>query len=161
MTLIEIPIHLDTFKPGSAEVKALTQALATRAEAAEMLANERYMDALERIVTAMRELREFPDYDNVEFRALLVALLFDLAELHFYIKDFKQSEKEVDVIFRLLDLLNEADKERFAPLHIEAMALSTRILRSRKKALELLVKRQMKVEVFRLHCNLLEAVYHQ
>lgn len=146
MTLIEIPIHLDTFKPGSAEVKALTQALATRAEAAEMLANERYMDALERIVTAMRELREFPDYDNVEFRALLVALLFDLAELHFYIKDFKQSEKEVDVIFRLLDLLNEADKERFAPLHIEAMALSTRILRSRKKALELLVKRQMKVE---------------
>lgn len=146
MTLNEIPIRLEAFKTGSTEAKVLAQVLATRAEAVEMLANERYMDALERIVTAMRELREFPDYDNIEFRALLLSLLFDLAELHFYLKDFKQSEKEVDVIFRLLDLLNEEDKERFAPHHIEAMALSTRILRSRKKALELLIKRQMKVE---------------
>lgn len=146
MTLTEIPIRTEIFKPGTTEAKVLAQVLATRAEAAEMLANERYMDALERIVTALRELRDFPDYDDTEFRALLLALMFDLAELHYYLKDYKQSEKEVDVIFRLLDLLNEADKERFAPHHIEAMALSTRILRSRKKALELLIKRQLKVE---------------
>ncbi len=146
MTLTEIPIRLDAFEKGSEEAKILAGVIATRGEAAEMLANERYMDALERIVTAMRDLRKFPDYDNIEFRALLLALLFDLSELHFYLKDYKQSEKEVDVIFRLLDLLNEVDKERFASHHIEAMALSTRILRSRKKALELLIKRQLKVE---------------
>lgn len=146
MNLTEIPIHTEIFKPGTTESKVIAQVLATRAEAGEMLANERYMDALERIVTALRELREFPDYDNTEFRALLLALLFDLAELHYYLKDYKQSEKEVDVIFRLLDLLHDVDKDRFAPHHIEAMTLSTRILRSRKKALELLIKRQLKVE---------------
>lgn len=146
MNLTEIPIHTEIFKPGTTESKVIAQVLATRAEAGEMLANERYMDALERIVTALRELREFPDYDNTEFRALLLALLFDLAELHYYLKDYKQSEKEVDVIFRLLDLLHDVDKDRFAAHHIEAMTLSTRILRSRKKALELLIKRQLKVE---------------
>lgn len=146
MNLTEIPIHTEIFKPGTTESKVIAQVIATRAEAGEMLANERYMDALERIVTALRELREFPDYDNTEFRALLLALLFDLAELHYYLKDYKQSEKEVDVIFRLLDLLHDVDKDRFASHHIEAMTLSTRILRSRKKALELLIKRQLKVE---------------
>lgn len=146
MTLTDIPLHLDNLPKDSEEDIVIRRVLAIRAEAGEMLTNERYMDALQRTVLALRTLRDFPDYSDIEFRALLLALLFDLAELHFYLKDYKQSEKEVDIIFRLLDLLTHEDRERFEPHHIEAMALSTRILRSRKKALELLMKRQMKVE---------------
>lgn len=73
----------------------------------------------------------------------LVAVIFDLAEIHFQLKDYKQSEKELDTLFKVLDSLVKNDEERFGKLHILAMELSTRILRSRKKALDLLVKQQI------------------
>ena len=43
----------------------------------------------------------------------------------------------------MLDNLVKVDEERFGHYHILAMELSTRILRSRKKALDLLVKQQI------------------
>ncbi len=101
------------------------------------------MDAMERTVAALLAMRDFPDFDNVEFRALLVALLFDLSEIHFALKNYKQSEKELDVLFKVLDSLVKLDENRFGKFHILAMELSTRILRSRKKALDLLVKQQI------------------
>ena len=98
---------------------------------------------MERTVAALRIMREFTDFDNQEFRALLVALLFDLAEIHFALKDYKQSEKELDTLFKVLDNLVKTDESRFGKFHILAMELSTRILRSRKKAMDLLLKQQM------------------
>lgn len=109
----------------------------------ELIAEERYIDALERVVEALRTLHDFPDTDNIEMRALLLSLLFDLSEIYFLLKDYKQSEKELDTLFRLLEGMIKIDAERFAKYHILAMELSTRILRSRRKTLDLLAKQQI------------------
>lgn len=124
----------------------LEEALASRKTAHEFVEKEQYMDALERIIAALKTLREFPAYDAKEFREVLVVLLFDLAEVHFFLKDYKQSEKELETVFKLLDSLLKEDSDRFGPLHILAMELSTRILRSRKKVLELLVKQKINTD---------------
>ena len=143
MSPIEIPLMTERFDKASKEYTVLSEALACRAAAMQLIGEERYMDAMERTVAALTAMREFPDFDNVEFRALLVGLLFDLSEIHFALKNYKQSEKELEVLFKVLDNLVKRDEERFGHYHILAMELSTRILRSRKKALDLLVKQQM------------------
>lgn len=143
MKQIEIPLSVGHFDKESKEYAILNEAISLRGEAEKMISEERYLDAMERTVAAMKVLREFPDFANVEFRAMLVALLFDLSEIHFSLRNFKQSEKELDVLFRVLDNLVKLDEERFGKFHVLAMELSTRILRSRKKALDLLVKQQI------------------
>ena len=80
-------------------------------------------------------------------RALLAVLLFDLSEIHFSLKDYKQSEKELEMLFKVLEQLLKDDSERFGAFHVLAMELSTRILRSRKKTLELLAKQQINTGV--------------
>lgn len=134
---------LERFDTGSKELQILKEALACRKTAEQLISEERYMDAMERTVAALKSLRDFPDFEDVEFRAILVALLFDLSEIHFALKNYKQSEKELDVLFKVLDILVKTDETRFGKFHILAMELSTRILRSRKKALDLLVKQQI------------------
>ena len=143
MTQIELNLNLDSPNLSPEEVEILKKALATRKEADEFISQEKYLEAMERTVTALKIMREFPDYQNPEFRTLFVALLFDLAEIHFSLKNYKQSEKEVETLFKVLDNLVKLDEERFGHYHILAMELSTRILRSRKKALDLLVKQQI------------------
>jgi len=143
MTPIQIPLMLERFSPESKELEVLKEALSYRKATEQLITEERYLDAMERTVAALKVMREFPDYENVEFRSVLVALLFDLSEIHFALKNYKQSEKELDTLFKVLDNLVKLDEERFGKFHILAMELSTRILRSRKKALELLVKQQI------------------
>lgn len=143
MTQIEMPLNLGKFEKDSPDLQILNEAIACREAAALCAGQERWLDAMERTVTALRAMREFSDFDNIEFRALLVSLIFDLAEIHYSLKDYKQSEKELDTLFKVLDNLVKFDEERFGKFHILAMELSTRILRSRKKALDLLVKQQM------------------
>jgi len=143
MNQIEIPLMLEKFDKNSSELAILKEALNCRKTAEQLIAEDRYMDAMERTVAALKTLRDFPDFDNVEFRAVLVALLFDLSEIHFSLKNFKQSEKELDILFKVLDNLVKLDEDRFGKFHILAMELSTRILRSRKKAIDLLVKQQI------------------
>lgn len=145
MIQIEIPLKLDNFKKNSREIEILEEAQKCRLEAGLLMTQEREMDAMQTTVEALRMMREFPDFNNVEFRALLVAVIFDLAEIHFALKDYKQSEKELDTLFKVLDNLVKYDETRFGEFHILAMELSTRIIRSRKKALDLLMKQQMNV----------------
>lgn len=147
MTQIDIPLKLDKFKIDSTEAQILHEVRGLREETGRLMADERAMDAMQQTVEALRKMREFPDYNDTEFRALLVATIFDLAEIHYELKDYKQSEKELDTLFKILDNLVKLDEERFGRLHILAMELSTRILRSRKKALDLLVKQQMNAGV--------------
>lgn len=146
MNFIDIPVDLGKFGKDSGEVEILNQVAACREAARSLMEEGRCMDALERTVSAMKTLRDFPDFEHPEFRAVLVSLLFDLAEIHFHLKDYKQSEKELEILFRLLDPMIRKDADRFAQYHILAMELSTRILRSRKKTIELLVKHQMNAE---------------
>ncbi len=143
MNKVDIPLDLKSFDSKSKELQILNEAIAARDTAHEMIADSRHIDALERTVQALRTMREFPDFDNREFRSLLVGLIFDLAEIHFALKDYKQSEKELEALFKVLESLLKEDPDRFGPFHILAMELSTRILRSRKKALDLLVKQQI------------------
>lgn len=143
MTFVETPLDLSKFEKKSGELEILNETLASRKAAKELAEEGRYMDALERTVSALRTMRDFPDFDNREFRSLLAALLFDLSEIHFALKDYKQSEKELDMLFKVLDNLIKEDPDTFGKLHILAMELSTRILRSRKKAMDLLVKQQI------------------
>lgn len=141
MTQIELKLNLNNF---SAEEKSVFEkAIKARNEAGESISNHKYLEAMERTFTALKEMREFQDYNNPEFRMLFVTLLFDLAEIHYSLKNYKQSEKEVEILFKVLDNLVKTDEQRFGPYHILAMELSTRILRSRKKALDLLVKQQI------------------
>lgn len=146
MTFVEIPLDLKEFDKNSRELEIINEAISCRKAAEELIADSRYMDALERVVAALRTLREFPDFENIEFRSLLAALLFDMSEIHFSLKDYKQSEKELDVLFKVLDNLIKTDSEKYGKYHILAMELSTRILRSRKKAMDLLVKQQINAQ---------------
>lgn len=143
MTLVEIPLDLTGFDRNSKDAGIIEAALACRQTARELMEEGRHIDALERTVEALRTLRDFSDFDNKEFRALFACLLFDLSETHFALKDYKQSEKELEILFRVLEGLIKEDAARFGKYHVMAMELSTRILRSRKKTLELLVKQQI------------------
>lgn len=143
MTQIELKINIDDVRILPSDKEILRHVLQDRAQAGEFISNDKFLEAMERTVAALRSLREFSNYSNTEFKALFVALLFDLAEIHYYLKNYKQSEKEVDALFKVLDNIVKTDEERFGRFHILAMELSTRILRSRKKALDLLVKQQI------------------
>lgn len=143
MTQIQLNINLESPDLTAGDAQVLARAIQAREEAAGFLAQDKFLEAMERTVAALKILREFPDYQNPEFRLLLVALLFDLAEIHYSLKNYKQSEKEVEILFKVLDNLVKKNQERFGEYHILAMELSTRILRSRKKALDLLVKQQI------------------
>lgn len=143
MVQISIPLDLKKFDKHSPDLKIIEETLDCRKSVEGLIQEERYIDALERVVEALRILRDFSDFDDTEFRALLVSLLFDVAEIHYALKDYKQSEKELELLFKVLDTLIAADAERFGKYHILAMELSTRILRSRKKAVELLAKHQI------------------
>ena len=146
MNLTHHPHILPDIKLDNKDREILETALSTRTTAHEFAEQDRDMDALERIVAAMRTLREFSNYENRAFRAVLVILLFDLAEIHFNLKDYKQSEKELETVFKVLDSLLKEDPDTFGQLHIHAMELSTRILRSRKKVMELLAKQKINAD---------------
>lgn len=143
MTIVDIPINLSGLDANPAQKDILGEVANYRSTTQTLINEERYMDALERTVAALKTLRDFEETDNTEFIAVLASLIFDLAEIHFALHDYKQSEKELDVLFKLLARLIRDDAERFGHYHILAMELSTRILRSRKKAMELLVKQQL------------------
>jgi len=142
MNYLHIPLNLKSLTKHSPDAEVLREAENCRLTVRDLMKEERYLDAFERSVEIMRLMRSFSDYENVEFRALLVGVLYDIAELHFAIKDYKQSERELETLFRVLEALLAVDSERFAPYHILAMELSTRILRSRKKAMETLVRQR-------------------
>lgn len=142
MNQIDIHIKMKDFAKESVEAEVLANVAATRLQTARLLEEEKYMAALEMSILALQKLREFPDHSNEEFTVALVALLFDLAEIHFLLKDYKRSEKELDTLFKVLDPLLAKNPERFGRLHILAMELSTRILRSRKKTIDMLSRQQ-------------------
>lgn len=147
MTLKEIPLKLDSLADIKEDRTKIEAALELRKEALALFAEEKYDETLAKVVEALRTLREFSDYSHREFRALLAVLLFDLSEIHFAMKDYKQSEKELEMLFKVLEALLKEDAERFGQYHLLAMELSTRILRSRKKTLELLAKQQINTGV--------------
>lgn len=138
MTHIDIPLVLTGFDKKSEDMHILREAEKCRLTVRELVNDGRIIDAFERSVETMRLMRTFSDFDNTEFRALLVAVLFDIVELHYEFKDYKQSEHELETLFQVLEALLKVDAERFGPYHIMAMELSTRILRSRKKAIDML-----------------------
>ena len=146
MGLINHQIDLSKSKLSKEDLAILSNAMAARATASELFEQGKYMDAYERIVSAMRTMREFSNFDDSEFRHVLAVFLFDLSEIHFALKDYKQSEKELEVLFKVLDSLLKEDSSVYGHYHILAMELSTRILRSRKKVMELLVKQKINAD---------------
>lgn len=143
MKQIDVHIRMEAFGKDSREAEVLANVVATRLEMSRLIEAEKYIDALERTISALQRLKDFLDHENEEFKALLVALIFDLAEIHYELKDFKRSEKELDALFKLLDPLVARNPERFGRLHILAMELSTRILRSKKKTIDMLARQQL------------------
>ncbi len=143
MNQIDVHIRMEAFGKESPEAEVLANVVATRLEISRLLEEEKYMEALERTIGALQRLKDFGDHENEEFKAILVALIFDLAEIHFELKDFKRSEKELDALFKVLDPLLARNPERFGRLHILAMELSTRILRSKKKTIDMLARQQL------------------
>lgn len=143
MTLLELPLDYAKVEKIPADAEIMRAAESCRQTARQLAGEARFMDAMERTVEALRTMRDFSDFENTEFRALLLTVLFDLTEIHFSLKDFRQCEKDLEMLFRVLDQLIAEDSERFAPAHILAMELSTRVLRSRKKAIDLLAKQQI------------------
>lgn len=144
MSMMDYTPDLTTMKKvAPADEAVMRDVLALRDEARRMISEENHEEAGQKIEEALRKLRDVTDYANVELRAMVVVLLFDIAEIHFSLKDYKQSKKELEMIFKLLEPLVKEDGDRFGPYHVLAMELSTRILRSRKKMLELLAKQQL------------------
>ncbi len=143
MNLIELPFEIKEIDKKNPDRSVIEEALKIREESARIYAEEQYSDALRRTVEALRKLREAGDYTDRHFRATLATLLFDLSEIHFALKDYKQSEKELEMLFKILENLLRDDADRFGHFHLLAMELSTRILRSRRKTLDLLAKQQI------------------
>lgn len=143
MTLEDLSLDLRDFPKDSQDLHIIEEALRLRGESMKQFAQEQFETALATNVEALRKMRDFSSFSHTEFRALLVGLLFDLSEIHYQLKDFKQSEKELELLFKVLDQMVKDDPERFGRYHVLAMELSTRILRSRKKTLELLAKQQL------------------
>lgn len=143
MALNPLPKLLKELTGSPEEKRVLEEALKLRQEALQLDAAEDYEKAALKTVEALRAMREAPDFSGKQFRAVLALLLFDLSELHFTLKDYKQSEKELETLFKVLDSLLHEDQETFGPWHVTALELSTRILRSRKKMLDLLAKQQI------------------
>ena len=79
MTLKELPVILKNLAEGSKEHETACGVIALRSEAAALYETEKYDDALKKSVEALRALREWPDYSNCEFRALLMGLMFDIS----------------------------------------------------------------------------------
>ena len=146
MNQIDVHIRMEAFGKDSAEAEVLANVVATRLEISRLIEAEKYMEALERTISALQRLKDFPDHENEEFKAILVALIFDLAEIHYELKDFKRSEKELDALFKVLDPLVIKNPDRFGRLNILAMELSTRILRSKKKTIDMLARQQINVD---------------
>ena len=146
MNQIDVHIRMEAFGKDSQEAEVLANVVAARLEISRLIEAEKYMEALERTISALQRLKDFSDHDNEEFKALLVALIFDLAEIHFELKDFKRSEKELEALFKVLDPLVAKNPDRFGRLHILAMELSTRILRSKKKTIDMLARQQLHVD---------------
>lgn len=147
MTIKETHVNVKDLPEIPTDREAVQAALDLRREALGLYAEEKYEEALEKVVEALKRLRDFSDFSHGEFRALLATLLFDLSETHFALKDYKQSEKELEMLFKVLEQLLKEDSERFGAWHVLAMELSTRILRSRKKTLDLLAKQQINTGV--------------
>ena len=144
MSLMDYNPDLKGLKKRAAQDAVLLKdAWELRQEARKLVDEENYGEAVAHITQALRTMREAEDYSDREFRAALIVLLFDLAEIHYELKDFKQSKKELELIFKLLEPLIKEDAGRFGPMHVNAMELSTRILRSRRKMLDLLAKQQL------------------
>lgn len=140
-------MKVDISRMSAQEKEFVKQAEELRCEAAALYEEEKFEEALDKVVGALRVLKEVPDFSTSPFRHMLALLLFDLAEIHYQLKDYKQSEKEVDTLFKVLEQLLKEDSEAFGEMHVLAMELSTRILRSRKKTLELLAKQQINTGV--------------
>lgn len=143
MPRIDIPLQTSSFSKESKDLSLLIDAQASRNTVHLLLEENRYMDAFERTIQSLREIRQFSDFNNTEFQAILVALLFDLSTIHFNLKDYKQSEHELEILFKVLAKLIDKDSERFGKYHLIAMEKSTQILRTRKKTIELLNKQQI------------------
>lgn len=143
MNQIDVHIRMEAFGKDSPEAEVLANVVASRLEISRLLEDEKYMEALEKTIGALQRLKDFEDHENEEFKALLVALIFDLAEIHYELKDYKRSEKELDALFKVLDPLLAKNPDRFGRLHILAMELSTRILRSKKKTIDMLARQQL------------------
>lgn len=143
MSLIKFDIHSKGVGKDTFDAQILKEIGKQREAAVESFEAEDYNKALEQTVESLKLLRDFTDYSNLEFRVTLITLLFDLSEIHYALKDYKQSKKELERIFKFLEPLLKLDSERFGEYHVLAMELSTRILRSRKKMIELLAKQQM------------------
>ena len=146
MNQIDVHIRMEAFGKDSLEAEVLANVVAARLEISRLIEAEKYMEALERTIGALQRLKDFPNHDDEEFKALLVALIFDLAEIHYELKDFKRSEKELDALFKVLDPLVAKNPDRFGRLNILAMELSTRILRSKKKTIDMLARQQLNVD---------------
>lgn len=143
MALNPLPKLLKELSGAPEEKRVLEDVIRLREEALQLDAAEEYEKAARKTVDALRAMRDAPDFSGIQFRAVLALLLFDLSELHFTLKDYKQSEKELETLFKVLDSLLHEDRETFGPWHVTALELSTRILRSRKKMLDLLAKQQI------------------
>lgn len=147
MTIKELKFKLKELPKLEADREAFKATMDLRREALTLYTEEKFDEALSKVVDALRQLRDFSDFSHKEFRAFLAVLLFDLSEIHFALKDYKQSEKELEVLFKVLEQLLKEDADRFGEMHVLAMELSTRILRSRKKTLDLLAKQQINTGV--------------
>lgn len=142
MIHLDLPLKLENLDRHSADKEILRQVELTRQTVRKLMHEERYSDALERTVESLRELRGFADLENTEFRAVLMALLFDLTQIRLATNDLKQAERDLDTLFKVLNRLIEIDSERFGEFYILAMELSTHILRSRRKTLDMLARQQ-------------------
>lgn len=143
MTHLEIELRLEQLDKHSSDKEILRQVELTRQTVSKLMQEDRYADALERTVASLRQLHSFSDFNNVEFCAMLMALLFDLAQIRLAANDLKQAEHDLDTLFKVLNRLIEADADRFGEYYIHAMELSTRVLRSRRKTLDMLARQQV------------------
>ncbi|MEG0011674.1 MAG: hypothetical protein RR383_06835 [Muribaculaceae bacterium] len=101
-----------------------------------------YDDALKDAEIALKNMSEIENKRSDDFQAILAAILYDLAFVHYSIGANDCAEKDLAKSQKILERLAKSDSHRFAAALLIAVEASTKIFKSRLKQINTLVHYQ-------------------
>lgn len=107
-------------------------------------------EALETAAATLSILAREAKRKDEPFRAVLALLLYDLAVIHNARDEYKQAERSIDKSLHLLERLAAAHPNRYGAAHIDVLAASTAVYRSRLRQTNTLAHHQLATSTYML-----------
>ncbi len=121
--------------------------------AATFIEDEKYEQALVIAAEALSILVQNTRRKDESFMCLLAMLLFDLSIVHSNKKEFKQAEREILKVVKLLEKLSKTNPRRYNSALLTALNASTTIYRSKVDQANLLAQYQVETSVHLAEVN--------